>query len=98
MACKKSIILIGGFIIAAATFLSTSPALHAAETPYKVTMKRSSPDKPLTRDEILSAVETRYKGRIMSLQAKPSSAMPDCHIVRMMSLTGEYMTINVACD
>ena len=98
MGCQKSIIVVGGFIIAIASLLSVSPAIHAADTQYKIAMKRSNPDKPLTRDEVLSAVETRYKGRIMSLQAKPSSGAPDCHIVRMMSLTGEYMTINVACD
>lgn len=98
MGCQKPIFVVGGLIIAVASLLSVSPAIHAADTPYKIAMKRSDPDKPLTRDEVLSAVETRYKGRIMSLQAKPSSSAPDCHIVRMMSLTGEYMTIGVACD
>jgi hypothetical protein len=97
MGCKKSIIVVGGFIIAVASLLAVSPAIHASDA-YKIAMKRSHPDKPLTRDEILSAVEKRYKGRIMSLQAKPSSGAQDCHVVRMMSLTGEYMTIHVACD
>jgi hypothetical protein len=101
MDCKKSIIVVGGFMIAVASLLAASPAIHASAV-YKIAMKRSHPDKPLTRDEILSAVEKRYKGRIMSLQAKPSGAAQDCHVARMMGAedphVGEHMTIHVACD
>ena len=79
-------------------FLLVSTVSHSSETAYKISLKRANPDKPLTRGEILSAVETRYKGRIMTIQAKPSNDAEDCHIVRMISLSGEYMTIEVACN
>lgn len=72
--------------------------VSSADSQYKVAMKRSNPNDPISRDGILSAVNDKYKGRILSVQEKPSPSSPDCHIIRMLSLTGEYMTIYVACD
>ncbi len=69
----------------------------AADTTYKIPLKRLNPSEPISRDGILSAVKSKYTGRILSVQEKPSTSAPDCHIVRMLSLNGEYMIIKVAC-
>ncbi|MBU0655514.1 MAG: hypothetical protein KJ914_10345 [Gammaproteobacteria bacterium] len=95
---KKSIsAAMCGAIIAGISLLSVSSAASAADTKYKISMKRANPAEPISRDGILSAVKSKYKGRILSVQEKPSPSTPDCHIVRMLSLDGEYMTIQVAC-
>jgi len=99
MGCKKSILIaVGGFMVAISVALSLPSIANAADSQYKIGMKRSNPSDPISRDGILSAVNDKYKGRILSVQEKPSPSTPDCHIVRMLSLTGEYMTIRVACD
>ena len=99
MECKKSIfITIGSLVLGSAIAWSISSSIAvAADTQYKISMTRSNPNEAISRDGILSAVKEKYTGRILSIQESPSPSTPDCHIVRMLSLTGEYMTIRVAC-
>lgn len=87
-----------GALITGICFSSLPSVASAADTKYKISMKRANPAEPISRDGILSAVKSRYKGRILSVQEKPSASAPDCHIVRMLSIDGEYMTIQVACS
>lgn len=73
------------------------PVASATDTTYKISIKRANPAEPISRDGILSAVKAKFKGRILSVQEKQTTSAPDCHIVRMLSLSGEYMVIQVAC-
>lgn len=70
----------------------------AADSEEKISLKRTNPDEPIGRDAVLSKVKATYKGRVLSVQEKPLPGYPDCHIVRMLSLEGEYLTIKVACS
>lgn len=70
----------------------------AADSEKKISLKRTNPNEPIGRDAVLSKVKATYKGRILSVQEKPLPDYPDCHIVRMLSLEGEYLTIKVACS
>lgn len=82
-------VLVGGTLLL--------PVVNATDTTYKISIKRANPSEPISRDGILSAVKAKFKGRILSVQEKKTSAAPDCHIVRMLALDGEYMVIQVAC-
>ncbi len=70
----------------------------AADSEKKISLKRTNPDEPIGRDAVLSKVKATYKGRVLSVQEKPSPDYLDCHIVRMLALDGEYLTIKVACS
>lgn len=95
---KRSIFaVLCGAIITGTSLFSLPSVAGAADAKYKISMKRANPAEPISRDGILSAVKSKYKGRILSVQEKPSASAPDCHIVRMLSIDGEYMTIQVAC-
>jgi hypothetical protein len=99
MGYKKPILIaMGGLIVASLIALSLPTVANANNSVYKIALKRPNPATPISRDGILSAVNDKYDGRIMSVEEKPTPSTPDCHIVRMLSLTGEYMTIRVACD
>lgn len=98
MDIKRSILTaLCSFLMIGTSLLAVPSIANASDTKYKISMKRANPSEPISRDGILSAVKAKYKGRILSVQEKPSSSAPDCHIVRMLSLDGEYMTIKVAC-
>lgn len=98
MESKSSILVVlCGACIVGITAFSMPTIASADDAKYNISMKRANPNEPISRDGILSAVKSKYQGRILSVQEKPSSSAPDCHIVRMLSLTGEYMTIQVAC-
>lgn len=71
---------------------------YAADSEKKISLKRTNPSEPIGRDAVLSRVKTEYKGRVLSVQEKPLPGYPDCHVVRMLSLEGEYLTIKVACS
>ncbi|WML90161.1 hypothetical protein [Thiothrix lacustris] len=71
---------------------------NAADSERKISLKRSNPSEPIGRDAVLSKVKSAYKGRVLSVQEKPLPGYPDCHVVRMLSLEGEYLTIKVACS
>jgi hypothetical protein len=89
---KNGLIIVVGIVL---SFLLSIGLCAGSD--YKISLKRIKPSEPISRDGILSAVNDKYDGRIMSVQEKPSPNAPDCHIVRMLGLTGEYMTIYVAC-
>ena len=72
--------------------------VNTAEVMHKISMTRANPTQPISRDAILSMVKSKYSGRILSVQEKPKPEFPDCHIVKMLSLDGEYLTIDVACS
>ena len=71
---------------------------HAEDSERKISLQRANPNEPIGRDAVLSKVKSQFQGRILSVQEKPLPYYPDCHIVRMLSLEGEYLTIKVACD
>lgn len=101
MGCKTSLrAALGSFILAGLTgMVLVSSVTQAGETEQKISMQRVKPDEPIGRDAVLAQVKARYKGgRILSIQEKPLPGFPDCHIVRMLSQEGEYLTIKVACS
>lgn len=99
MGCKKSMLAaLCGAIIVGVTSMTLPLLAHADGGEQKISLKRVSPDEPIGRDAVLSQVKARYKGRILSVQEKPLPSYPDCHVVRMLSLQGEYLTIKVACS
>ncbi len=71
---------------------------QAADSERKISLQRANPNEPIGRDAVLSKVKSQFKGRILSVQEKPLPGYPDCHIVRMLSLEQEYLTIKVACS
>ncbi|WGZ96314.1 MAG: hypothetical protein QJT81_10255 [Candidatus Thiothrix putei] len=87
-----------GVMVAGAAITMLPNFAVAADSDKKISLKRSNPAEPIGRDAILSKVKAAYKGRILSVQEKPLPDYPDCHIVRMLSLEGEYLTIKVACS
>ena len=89
----KNQIFITGLII-----LSLTASVLAADSIYKISLKRQNPNNPISRDGILSAVNDKYHGRILSVQQKQTPSAPDCHIIRMLGLDGERMVIHVACE
>ena len=85
-------------LVVTSIFLNTvAMPVNTAEVMHKISMTRANPTQPISRDAILSIVKSTYKGRILSVQEKPTPDFPDCHIVKMLSLEGEYLSINVAC-
>lgn len=84
-------------VITSLIILSLTASVLAADSIYKISLKRQTPNNPISRDKILSAVNDKYHGRILSIQEKQTPSAPDCHIVRMLGLDGEYMTLHVAC-
>lgn len=84
-------------MVAGVGSLMLSGLAEAADSEKKISLQRTNPSEPIGRDAVLSRVKAEYKGRVLSVQEKPSPAYPDCHIVRMLSLEGEYLTIKVAC-
>lgn len=97
MDCIKSISLVVGGILLTVTLLIPSTAF-AIE---RISMSRINPNQPITRDGILSKVETEYKGRldtILSLDPRPSPSAPDCHVVKILTKTAEWVEIHVACN
>jgi hypothetical protein len=83
------------------TVLLTLPlttSVFAADSTYRISLKRQSPSEPISLDGIVSAVNDKYHGRILSVQEKQTPSAPDCRIVRMLGTDGEYMSIRVACD
>ncbi len=79
------------------TSILLPPVAHAEDSERKISLQRVNPNEPIGRDAVLSKVKSQFQGRILSVQEKPSPEHPDCHIVRMLSLEGEYLTIKVAC-
>ena len=79
------------------TSILLPPVAHAADCGRKISLEMVNPNEPIGRDAVLSKVKSQFQGRILSVQEKPSPEHPDCHIVRMLSLEGEYLTIKVAC-
>lgn len=68
---------------------------HAEEA---LPMERVNPNIPISRTEIIAAVEHRYeKSQILSMQSRPTNAAPDCHIVRVLKSDGEMIQLYVAC-
>ena len=96
---KKSMLAaVGSVVVIASAIMTPTSGAHAADSERKISLKRVNPNEPIGRDAILSQVKSQYKGRILSVQEKPLPGYPDCHIVRMLSLEGEYLTIKVACS
>lgn len=85
-------------VIMAGVISATLPGVALAGDSEKISLKRTNPSEPIGRDAVLSKVKSEYKGRVLSVQEKPLPGYPDCHIVRMLSLEGEYLTIKVACS
>ena len=75
----------------------TMPASHAVGfTPYKISMSRTKPDKPIRKSEIMSFVRETYPGQILSIR-EDTKGGSDCHIVKSMGDDGELRIIEVAC-
>ncbi|EIJ33278.1 hypothetical protein [Thiothrix nivea] len=99
MDCKKSMFAAFCSVIIAGVISATLPGVAlAGDSEKKISLKRTNPSEPIGRDAVLSKVKSEYKGRVLSVQEKPLPGYPDCHIVRMLSLEGEYLTIKVACS
>lgn len=92
LAALCSVMVVGAAITALPNIAS------AADSEKKISLKRSNPNEAIGRDAVLSKVKATYKGRVLSVQEKPLPGYPDCHVVRMLSLEGEYLTIKVACS
>lgn len=59
---------------------------------------QANPNKPISRSEIIAKVEQQYeKSTILSVQARPTNAAPDCHIVRVLKSDGEMTQLEIAC-
>lgn len=98
MDCRRSIILAACSITLWLGAVGM-PAAHAEDGTKRISLERSSPDQPIGRDAIIAKVKSQYQGRVLSIQEKPQlPSHPDCHIVRMLSEQGEYLTIKVACN
>lgn len=98
MGCQKSIFAVAySIMIVAMGNLTLSLPAQAADGEERISMERSSPDKPIGRDGVLAKVKAEYKGRVLSIQEKPAPNFEDCHVVRMLTLEGEHLTIKVAC-
>jgi len=85
-------------MVAGATNTMLPNIAVAADSEEKISLKRTNPNEPIGRDAVLSKVKATYKGRVLSVQEKPLPGYPDCHVVRMLALDGEYLTIKVACS
>lgn len=78
--------------------LSLSLLSFLAHADDSLSIVRTNPNTPISRSEIIAAIEHRYeKSRILSMQARPSNAAPDCHIVRILKSDSELMAVYVAC-
>lgn len=77
--------------------LITVQASAAGFTPYKISMSRITPDKPIRKSEIMSHVRKTYPGQILSIREN-SEGGDDCHIVKSMGDDGELRIIEVACS
>lgn len=100
MDSKRSMLAVfyGVMMVAGAATTMLPGIANAADSEKKISLQRSSPTVPIGRDAVLSKVRATYKGRVLSIQEKPLADFPDCHVVRMLSLEGEYLTIKVACS
>ncbi|MEB4592793.1 hypothetical protein VSS37_17560 [Candidatus Thiothrix sp. Deng01] len=87
-----------GIMIAGIGNIILPGTAKAEDSERKISLQRSNPSEPIGRDAVLSKVKSEYKGRVLSVQEKPLPGYPDCHVVRMLSLNGEYLTIKVACS
>jgi hypothetical protein len=97
---KRSMLAaLSGVIMVAGAATTMLPGIaNAADSEKKISLQRSNPNEPIGRDAVLSKVRATYKGRVLSIQEKPLPGFQDCHVVRMLSLEGEYLTIKVACS
>lgn len=98
MGFKKSIVVAIGTIMMTGSVGLMLPSPAYAGSEKKISLKRSNPNEPIGRDAVLSHVKAKFSGRVLSVQEKPTAKYPDCHIVRMLSVDGEYLTIKVACN
>ncbi|MGB3918997.1 hypothetical protein J9253_10100 [Thiothrix litoralis] len=96
---KKSMLAALCSVMVAGVATTMLPGIaKAADSERKISLKRSNPNEPIGRDAVLSKVKSTFKGRVLSVQEKPLPGYPDCHVVRMLSLEGEYLTIKIACS
>lgn len=91
----------GTYTLAVALAISASayPSMSMAADnfkPYKISMKRTNPAKPLPKSEIIAKVKSKHDGRVLSIRDEPRGG-EDCHIVNQMGEDGELRIIHVAC-
>lgn len=78
--------------------LSLSLLSFLAYADDSLSIVRTNPNTPISRSDIIAAIEHRYeKSRILSMQARPSNAAPDCHVARILKPGGELLAVYVAC-
>ena len=70
----------------------------AGDAVEHIPIPRKKADTPISRDEILETIKSHCKGRILSLEEKPTVDFPDCHVIRVLTIQGEYLTLHLACD
>lgn len=62
------------------------------------TVNMNGPDNPhMSTLQVKAAVKKKHKGRVIYIERKPTSGHPNCHIVKMITTTGEFRYIRYAC-
>ncbi len=68
----------------------------------KITLdQQTSSSEPASKLEIIAAVKAKYTGkidRIISVRKKSQSYGKNCHSVKILDNTGEFIEIRVACN
>ena len=79
-----------------AFLLALSLSLYATE--HSISLHRDNANVPISRGEIITVLEEEYEAaRILSLQARPSYAAPDCHVASLLKPDGELIKVYVGC-
>ena len=62
-----------------------------------IDLKRRPSGAALTKGDVVNEVKKTYKGRILSISRNDKGG-DDCHVVKLLSNSGEFTTIHVTCD
>ncbi len=65
---------------------------------YSVPHKNNESDTAImSKSDVEKAVKKKYKGKIISIESKPITGHPNCHIVKMKTPSGGIRYIRYAC-
>lgn len=88
----KKLSIIGLVQVSLASFVLSTGIADAG------TVSMAGPDSPhMSTLQVKSAVKKKHKGRVIYIERKPTSGHPNCHTVKMITVTGEFRYIRYAC-
>lgn len=98
MVKPNTLTLAGTLLAVTMSLFFSAPVVHADEyKPYKLSMTRIEPNKPLRKSAIMAEVRKEWPGQILHIRSDRTGG-EDCHIVKSMGDDGEFRIIRVACS